>query len=169
MSNHAAPPVRYPVVRSRWLAAALAAYSLAGAVVLLAWALLGAGSHTGWIATSGLLWLLCSLLAAWFWRSAPCGTLVWSGTDWTLESIQDLPLCAPCPRLHIHLDLQRRLWLRLQPESAQTGPALWLWLERSSQPCLWDDLRRAVYSPVRSGRANASNASNITPHSDPQA
>ena len=151
------------MLRSRWLAVALAAYVIAGAAALIAWALLGAGSQSAAVAVSALLWLLCSWLAAWFWRNTPCGTLVWSGSDWTLESPQGLPLCAPCPRLHIHLDLQRRLWLRLPPESSQAGTTLWLWLEWRSQPALWDEVRRAVYSPVRSGSANASN---IAPHSD---
>ena len=159
--------MRYPVVRSLWLAGALALYCVAGAIALLAWVLLGAGSQLVWIAASGALWLACSLLAVWFWRSAPCGTLLWSGTDWTLESPQGNALCAPGTDLQVHLDLQQRLWLRLQPEST---PASWLWLERRSQPLLWDDLRRAVYSRVGSGGSSAGvNASNIAPHSDPQA
>lgn len=151
------------MVRSRWLAVALAIYAVAGAVALAAWVLWGTGNQSAGVAFSAVLWLLCSLLAAWFWRNAPCGTLVWSGTDWVLESPQGQALSTPSSRLQVHLDLQQRLWLRLQPESSQAGSALWLWLERRSQPALWDDVRRAVYSPVRSGSANASN---ITPHSD---
>ena len=167
------------MVRSLWLAVALALYCATGAVALLAWALMGAGTQLVWIAASGALWLVCSLLAGWFWRSAPSGVLVWSGADWTLESAQGKALCPPCTHLQVHLDLQRRLWLRLQPESfkfpvisapAQSGPVLWLWLERRSQPLMWDDLRRAVYSRVGSGGPAAGpNASNIAPHSDPQA
>lgn len=151
------------MVRSRWLAVALAIYAVAGAAALAAWVLWGAGNQSAGVAFSAVLWLLCSLLAAWFWRNVPCGTLVWSGTDWVLESPQGQALSTPSSRLQVHLDLQQRLWLRLQPESSQAGSALWLWLERRSQPALWDDVRRAVYSPVRSGSANASN---ITPHSD---
>jgi hypothetical protein len=160
------------VVRSRWLAAALAVYSFAGAAALLAWAWWGAGAQWLWMATAGVLWLLCSLSAAWFWRSAPRGTLVWSGTDWVLESSESsesaessLPqrLHAPCTCLQVPLDLQHLLWLHLRPAS---GPPLWLWLERRSQPLLWNDLRRAVYSRAGSGSPDAGS---FAPHSDPQA
>lgn len=157
------------MVRSRWLAAALAAYSFTGAAALLAWAYWGAGTQWRWMATAGALWLLCSLLAAWFWRNAPRGTLVWSGTDWVLESCkfsESSPtqhLHAPCTRWQVPLDFQHRLWLHLQPES---GPPLWLWLERRSQPLLWNDLRRAVYSRAGSGHPDAGR---FAPHSDPPA
>lgn len=155
--------MQYPVLRSRWLASALALYALAGGLALLAWALVGAGTHWGWTSAAGGLWLVCSALAGWFWRTAPCGTLVWNGADWTLESSQGVALCAPCTSLQVPFDLQRRLWLRLQPD---TGRALWLWLERRSQPERWDDLRRAVYSRVRSGGPDAGH---FAPHSHPQA
>lgn len=161
---HGAPPVRYPVARSRWLASALALYVFAGGLALLAWAAVGAGTHGGWISAAGSLWLACSALAGWFWRTAPCGTLVWNGMAWTLESPQGAALCPPCTAApQVHFDLQRRLWLRLQPE---TGRALWLWLEWRSQPARWDDLRRAVYSPVGSGGPDASR---FAPPNDPQA
>ena len=62
--------MRYPVVRSLWLAGALALYCVAGAIALLAWVLLGAGSQLVWIAASGALWLACSLLAAPVWAFA---------------------------------------------------------------------------------------------------
>ena len=131
------------MLRSRWLAVALAIYALAGAAALITWALWGAGNQSAAVALSAVLWLVCSLLALWFWRTAPCGTLLWNGTHWTLESPQGVALCAPCNSLQVPLDLQQRLWLRLQPD---TGRALWLWLERRSQPARWDDVRRAVYS-----------------------
>lgn len=162
------------MVRSLWLATALALYCAGGALSLLAWALWGAGTQSVWIAAAAVLWLGCSLLAGWFWHTAPCGTLVWTGTDWTLESPQGSPLCAPSARLQVHLDLQRCLWLRLPPIPSPSSPARWLWLEQRSQPLLWDDLRRAVYSPVRAGDPSTGthagpNASNIAPHRDPQA
>ncbi len=162
------------MVRSLWLAAALALYCAGGALALLAWALLGAGTQSVWISASAVLWLVCSLLAGGFWHRAPCGTLVWTGSDWTLESPQGNPLCAPSARLQVHLDLQHRLWLRLPSIASPSSPTLWLWLEQRSQPLLWDDLRRAVYSPVRAGDPPTGthagpNASNIAPHRDPQA
>ena len=82
-------------------------------------------------------------MAGRFWHASPCGTLVWNGAHWLLESPQGVALCMPCSQLHVPLDLQRRLGLHLQP---QAGPALWLWLEQRSLPMRWDDLRRAVYS-----------------------
>ena len=155
--TYAAPPVHYPVGRSFWLAAVLTLCSLAGAAALLAWALLGAGAQPTWVvAGAGAgLWLLCSLMAAWFWLRTPCGTLIWNGAHWLLESPHGAALCAPCTQLQVPLDLQQRLWLRLQPAPPDAGPPLWLWLERRSQPERWHDLRRAVYSPARSGGLNA--------------
>ncbi|WP_051603075.1 hypothetical protein [Simplicispira psychrophila] len=160
---HCAPPVRYPVARSRWLASALALYAFAGGLALLGWAAVGAGTHWRWISAASALWIVCSVLAGWFWRTAPCGTLVWNGLDWMLESPQGVALCAPCTCAQVHFDLQRRLWLRLQPD---TGRALWLWLEWRSQPTRWDDLRRAVYSAVGSGGPDTRR---FAPPDDPQA
>jgi hypothetical protein len=153
--TYAAPPVHYPVGRSFWLAAVLALCALAGAVVLLAWALFGAGTQRAWVIAAGGLWLVCSLSAGWFWRTAPCGTLVWNGAHWLLESSHGAAARAPCTQLQVSLDLQGCLWLRLPPESADAGTVLWLWLEQRSLPVRWDDLRRAVYSPARSGGLNA--------------
>lgn len=161
---HHAPAVRYPVGRSHWLATALVFCSLAGCLALAAWARAGAGTQLGPVAAAAALWLVCSALAAWFWRHSPCGTLVWSGSAWTLESPQGTTVCAVCTALEVRFDLQRCLWLRLQPES---GRVLWLWLERGSAPQRWGDLRRAVYSRV--GFGAAADASRFAPQSDQQA
>lgn len=160
---HHAPAVRYPVVRSRWLASALVLWSLAGGLALAAWVAGGAGMQFGAIAPAGLLWLACSALAAWFWRTSPCGTLAWSGSEWTLEPPQGMAAGVVCATLQVRLDLQRCLWVRCQPDS---GRALWLWLERGSAPQRWGDLRRAVYSCVGFGAADASR---FAPQSDQQA
>ena len=50
------------------------------------------------------------------------------------------------------LDLQAHLWVRVAPIG---HPSQWLWLDRSSQPERWMDLRCAVYSRARSGADNA--------------
>lgn len=152
-----APPVRYPVVRSVWLACALALVSALGALALAAWAWQGAGLPLAGVLAAEALWLLCSALAWHFWFVSPCGTLVWSGHDWGLEtSAGDLALGA----LEVHLDLQSHLWLCLRREGAR---ALWLWPQQVCAPERWGDLRRAVYS--RAGRGPA-DARNYAPPSD---
>ena len=162
-SPYSAPAVRYPVTRSLWLAFFLVWWSLAGCLSLAAWAAGGAGTQWGSIAAAAGLWTVCSALAAWFWRASPCGTLVWNGAEWMLEPPSGLQGGTVCATLQVHLDLQRSLWVRLQPES---GQALWLWLERGNAPQWWGDLRRAVYLRVGSGAADATR---FAPQNHPQA
>lgn len=161
--SHPAPAVHYPVTRSLWLASILAFWSLAGCLALTAWAALGARTHGGAIAAAAALWLVCTALAAWFWRASPVGTLVWSGSAWALEPLPAGGAGAVCATLQVGLDLQRCLWLRLQPEE---GRPLWLWLEQGNAPQQWGDLRRAVYLHVGFGAADASR---FAPQSDQQA
>jgi len=80
--------------------------------------------------------------------------LQFDGQAWTLGQTAKSfsgPLALSVPP-EVLLDLQVHLWVRIVPigHSAQ-----WLWLERSSQPERWMDLRRAVYSRARSGVDNA--------------
>jgi hypothetical protein len=80
--------------------------------------------------------------------------LQFDGQAWTLGQTAKSfsgPLALSVPP-EVLLDLQAHLWLRVVP----IGHACqWLWLERSSQPERWMDLRRAVYSRARSGVDNA--------------
>ncbi|MDO8279452.1 MAG: hypothetical protein Q8K31_06550 [Burkholderiaceae bacterium] len=135
---HSAPSVFYPVERSRGAAVGLAAVWLCAALTTLLWWLaLGAN---GWPQVAGLLVLLLSaLLAANSWRSLRSGHLGWDGNEWQWaeagKGLMSGGLAHPC------LDLQHALLLRLRDAE---GAARWIWLERSTDPTRWDDLRRAV-------------------------
>ncbi|MDP3138222.1 MAG: hypothetical protein Q8N17_18050 [Burkholderiaceae bacterium] len=136
---HSAPSVFYPVERSRGAARALAAVWLFAALVHLLW-WLAPGVANGWPQFAGLIALLLSaLLAACSWRSLSSGHLDWDGNDWNwAEAGQSLRSGG---RVHLGLDLQRALLLRLRDAE---GATRWVWLERSADPTHWDDLRRAV-------------------------
>ena len=149
-----APSVQYPLWRSRVLGALLLALLFAGAGVAVAWVSSGARDAVVSVAAALGLWLLAAAGAAHFWCSQPCGVLQFDGQAWTLGQTAKSfsgPLALSVPP-EVLLDLQAHLWLRVVPigHSCQ-----WLWLERSSQPERWMDLRRAVYSRARSGVDNA--------------
>lgn len=117
-----------------------------GAVALLLWMRSGAG-ESPWPATAA--WLLCSVLLACAlhcWRRWPCGRLEWDGRQWWLSgrnALRAVPLIG-APRLQ--WDGQSFILLHV------TLPAVgqrWLWLQSSSAPVLWGELRRAVYWPAR--------------------
>ena len=143
LASHTAPPVRYPVHRSRWLAGALLSYALLGSVVLLAWGWQGAGTrqHGLQLAFAVVLWLAGCMIAWRFWASGVRGVLAWSGQEWNLEALPNASAMAGT--LAVHLDLQAHMWLRWQSHAGDTH---WLWLEQRSASGCWGDLRRAVYS-----------------------
>ena len=137
--------MRYPVRRSTILGGVLAGMAALNALVLAAWALGYAVKTPLHLGIALLVWLL-GVLAAWqFWVRSPVGDLVWSGQSWSMES--SLVLQA-VPALEVHLDLQGFLWLRLQHAGLRPQ---WVWLERSTAPERWLDLRRAVYSRPKPG------------------
>ena len=147
LASHTAPPVRYPVQRSLWLARALLLYALLGSLSLLAWGWQGSGSrqHGLQLAFGAVLWVVGCMLAWRFWANGVCGVLAWNGQEWILEALPHTSAVAGT--LAVHLDLQAHLWLRWQ---SSAGGAHWLWLEQRSARGRWSDLRRAVYS--RAGR-----------------
>lgn len=151
-SVHTAPPVRYPVQRSPWLARALVFVALLGGLSLLAWALQGAGTHThGWqLAAGAVLWCVVCGVAWRFWACGVCGTLAWDGQTWILQAHPHMTYVEGV--VTVHLDLQVHLWLRWQ--SAQ-GVVQWLWLEQRSDQARWGDVRRAVYSRAGTLAADA--------------
>ena len=72
-----APAVRLPVRRSRAVGAVLAAVALAGAAVLWAWWLLGAGQGVIPALASSSAWL-AAVAGAWhWWLGQFCGELHW--------------------------------------------------------------------------------------------
>ena len=143
LASHTAPPVRYPVQRSHWLARALFFCALLGGVTLLAWGSQGSGSrqHGLQLAFAGVLWLVGCILVWRFWANGVRGVLAWNGQEWTLEVLPHASAVAGT--LAVHLDLQSHLWLRWQ---SNAGDAHWLWLEQRSARGRWSDVRRAVYS-----------------------
>lgn len=149
-----APSVQYPLWRSRVLGALLLALLFAGAGVAVAWVSSGARDAVVSVAVALGLWLLAAAGAAHFWWSQPRGVLQFDGQAWTLGPTAKSfsgPLALSVPP-EVLLDLQAHLWVRIVP----IGHACqWLWLERSSQPERWMDLRRAVYSRAISGVDNA--------------
>ena len=149
-----APSVQYPLRRSRVLGALLLALLFTGAGVVAAWVSSGARDVVLSAAVALGLWLLAAAGAAHFWWSQPRGVLQFDGQAWTLGQTAKSfsgPLALSVPP-EVLLDLQAHLWVRIVPIGHSSQ---WLWLERSSQPERWMDLRRAVYSRARSGVDNA--------------
>jgi len=147
------PSVRYPLRRSAVLGMLLAAVVLAGAAGLGAWVVLGTRAALLPILAAFCLGAAALLGAAHFWWHQADGALQFDGQAWILSrpgpAGMSLVLAASPEVL---LDLQGYLWVRILPAG---HPPLWLWLERSSQPEHWMDLRRAVYSRARPGIDNA--------------
>lgn len=150
--SHTAPPVRYPVQPSLWLARALLLLALLGSLTLLAWGWEGAGTHQHGLqlVLAAVLWLAGCMLTWHFWANGARGVLAWGGQEWTLEALPHASAVAGT--LAVHLDLQAHLWLRWQ---SSAGDAHWLWLERRSDSGRWSDLRRAVYSRAGTPSADA--------------
>jgi len=135
------------------LGALLAALVLAGALVLLAWVALGSRAAVLSIGVAFCLWAAALLGAVHFWWHQPCGSLQFDGEAWSLyRALPAGRALALSASPEVLLDLQGYLWVRILPVGHSP---LWLWLERSSQPERWMDLRRAVYSRARPGIDNA--------------
>lgn len=144
-----APAVQYPVGRSAWLCTLVGLWSLAALLALVAWAALGAhGQPQGLVAGVFVLWGLVGASAWRFWMRLPAGVLAWDGQLWELRQERTAGIRGS---LTVHLDLQRRLMVRLQ---ASDGRSRWVWLEARHAPGLWSDLRRAVYSRPGTGFAD---------------
>ncbi len=138
---HNAPPVNYPVGRSRFMAALQCALWLLGAATVAAWS--WQVDALGWRQGVAILAVLgAGLLAGVAWWKTPTAALRWDGQQWFWSCGGS----AFSVHVSAHLDLQHHLLLRLRPDA---GPPLWCWAERASQPVHWRSLRRAVYSPAR--------------------
>jgi hypothetical protein len=135
---HAPPSVTYPVGRSAFAGAAIAAVAAAGLLGACAWTL--QSSVFGWRQLAGFAAVAaCAGLALLAWWRSPRGTLRWDGLAWQWEEGGQVAAGRP----DIALDLQSRLLLRWRGDGSG---ARWLWLERKSDVSHWDALRRAVYS-----------------------
>lgn len=142
MTLHNAPPVVYPLGRSRFLGVLLVGLWLLGLVAVLLWHFQGA-AQLGWrLALMGLCVLGAGVAAGIAWQRAPVGRLVWDGQIWRWES-PGYQAGTIEYELSVLGDFQRLLVLRL--ENANHA-GLCLWVERRAMPERWLDLRRAVYS-----------------------
>lgn len=146
------PAVNYPFGRSSVLAAFLVAVAAGGLGGLVAWALQGVRAGIQWPVWVAMgVWLVAAINAFDFWRRQPVGTLRWDGQSWSVtvaDGHGDTQARALSGPPGIFLDMQSHLWVHVSPAGRRD---LWLWLERSSQPERWMDLRRAVYSRAKPG------------------
>jgi toxin CptA len=146
---HNAPSVSYPVGRCALARRLWMWHTVFGLVLWLAW---------GWAQDSqgpaqGIWWgtgALWALIAYAGWRESVCQSerqptlLHWEGRHWCLD--ED----ARIGRVKAVWDVQSNLLLHWQPLSFTPGcSGRWLWVTRSACPELWQDVRRAVYSPHR--------------------
>ncbi|MCZ8254075.1 MAG: hypothetical protein O9327_00155, partial [Polaromonas sp.] len=143
---HNAPPVIYPLGRSRFLGVLLLGLWLCGLLATLLWHVQGAGRFDWRFMLIAGSVLGAGVVAGIGWQNAPAGRLAWDGQVWRWESpgyeagAVDYELC-------VLADFQHVLLLRLEsPGRAR----LWLWVERRVMPERWLDLRRAAYSPRKS-------------------
>jgi toxin CptA len=134
---HSAPPVNYPLGRSRFAAALLLLLSLLGGAVTTLW-----WFHSplyGWRSAGAFVALAAAAgFAAWQWWHSAQGTLAWDGATWMWKRER----LAQAGVLEVSLDLQH--WLLLRWTSGNDSH--WFWLDRARCAERWDDLRRAVYS-----------------------
>lgn len=145
MTLHNAPPVVYPLGRSRFLGWLLLALWLAGLLVLLLWCYVT--RQLDWrMALAGAAVLGAGVVARTGWSNAPTGQLTWDGEVWRWESSSYQTGIAEY-ELSVIADFQYMLLLRLEN---QARARLWFWAEQKFLPERWLDLRRAVYSPSKS-------------------
>lgn len=142
MIQRHAPPVVYPLGRSRFQAVLLVMFWLAGLLCLLAWFFLV--PRFDWRIGLAFLAVLASGFGAFFnWKNAAVGQLRWDGQLWFWES-SGYQTGATEQNLSVILDFQQVMLLLLEnPAHAR----LYLWVERHNMPERWLDLRRAVHGP----------------------
>lgn len=147
------PSVSYLLRRSAALAVVLGSLLLVGCGALALWSVQGAGTLSWPMFVGWALWGLSVAGALQCWRSQFCGVLRWDGLHWQLDGLQPqgVPWALSRPP-EVLVDVQSHVWVCVTPIGRRR---IWLWLERSSQPERWMDLRRAVYSRARPGADNA--------------
>ena len=148
---HHAPSVSYPVGRGAFQHRLLLAQTLLSLLWMLAWALTQPVTWA-WIGVSVVL--AAMTLLQWRATRPPGRTLLWADGVWVLQ-----PASAPLPKITLRhcvgavkpvFDGQSTLLLRWQSTSDRLGSGgRWLWLDQSSCPSQWLDLRRAVYGSLR--------------------
>lgn len=144
MSKHNAPPVSYPLGRSRLQGQVLLGLWLVGMAAVTLWAT--SSAILGWRQILGGVGLAAAGAAAWIgWKNSATGQLAWDGQHWRWDS-RGYQTGTVHYQVVVALDFQSLLLLRVgNPAQA----SLWLWAERKACPPRWLDLRRAVFSPHR--------------------
>ena len=144
MSAHNAPPVIYPLGRSRFQGWLLLGLWLAGLLLVSLWVYVT--RQVDWRTVIALIAVLLAGVAAFIGtKNAPAGQLEWDGEVWRWERLSYQAGITEY-ELSVGADFQHRLLLRLQN---QAQAKLWIWVDRQAAPERWLDLRRAVYSPRR--------------------
>lgn len=144
MSRHNAPPVSYPLGRSRLQAQLLLLVWLGSAAAISYW--MATVQELGWRQVLGASTLALSGALAWtFWKNSPVGHLSWDGQAWYWES-KGYPSGAAEQTVSVAFDCQMMMLLQIDnPAQAR----LWIWAEKRMFAERWLDFRRAVYSPHR--------------------
>jgi hypothetical protein len=144
LNTHHAPPVAYPVGRSRLQVVLLGVIWLMTATVMLAWQFMN--PDAGWRRMMVLGLVAAAGVACWIGLQRQIeGDLIWDGTGWHWKAAGRRD-GQPIGHLQVVADLQRFLILQVPTEA---GPHMWLWLDRRSSPSDWLDLRRAVHGRLR--------------------
>jgi toxin CptA len=158
--HHSAPPVQYPVQRSRFQGTLLCGAALLEALVLLLWtqSVQDAVGQSFWRVGLGAL----ACVATWgmalsSWRRTSPGTLAWDGVSWRFETqvpvVQEFA-AGGIAAISVHLDFQSVILARLHAGALDPlRRSLWIWLERRSAPAQWKALRRAVLANGASNSA----------------
>jgi hypothetical protein len=137
---HSAPAVRYPVPRSARAGRALVWLCLAPAApCLYGWA---SGLPAVALAAICASWLLAAAVILLQWRGMRAGQLRWDGQAWWWLPDDAARVDEHAVSIVLHLDLQSGVLVRMV---GAPGRVHWRWLERSSAPARWGDLRRALY------------------------
>lgn len=158
LASRHAPLVLYPVRRSHALGYSLVMAHLAAMGVLVGWIGLGAGSAPGWsVVIAACAWCLAAGGALHFLGHQLSGAIRWDGQSWAMadDRYPEAAFVTLSNPPQVLMDVQSHLWLLVS--TAGSG-SLSLWLERSSQPERWMDLRRAVYSRAKLGHGLGASA-----------
>ncbi len=138
-----APPVVYPVGRTRLLAWVLAVGWALGALMLsLIYFLYFPvdASRLKAIFMIAILLLTSAALMTW-WRRQARRTIRWDGERWQLGAEQ-VDVIDDSAWIEVVLDVQRALLLRYRSGAR----SVWLWAQASSDPARWHLFRCALYS-----------------------
>ena len=142
MITQNAPPVAYPLGRSRLQGWVLFVLWFTGFLLLLD--SLRVRSEWDWRTLCIFMSVVVAGAAARIgWKNSPIGQLTWDGQLWWWDG-PDYQTDVAEQKLAVIFDFQTLLLLRLDSPSTAR---LWLWVERKDAPDRWLDFRRAVYSP----------------------